>query len=137
MLDDLRAGSRDAVVLYHQDPLTRRPTELEQFVDVVTVAGVRHVKFVSGPDVDVANGDVLLLRVIGAVAANESATKSRRVKRKLEANAAEGKPHGGAWAAYGCGRDQLTVVESEARDSPRNRPIWTRNTSGSGQCSPP
>jgi len=40
MLDDLAEGRRDGVVVYHQDRLTRRPSELEQFVDVLTKAGV-------------------------------------------------------------------------------------------------
>ncbi len=34
MLTDLADGSRDAVLIYHVDRLTRRPIELEQFLDV-------------------------------------------------------------------------------------------------------
>jgi hypothetical protein len=30
---DLADGSRDAVLIYHVEPLTRRPIELEQFLD--------------------------------------------------------------------------------------------------------
>lgn len=80
MLADLTDGARDAVVVYHVDRLTRRPIELEQFVNVLTAASVRQVRFVSGGDLDVGNGDgLLVLRMLSAVAANESATKSRRV----------------------------------------------------------
>jgi len=35
MMDDPAEGRRDGVVVYHQDRLTRRPSELEQFVDVL------------------------------------------------------------------------------------------------------
>jgi hypothetical protein len=54
------------------------------------------VRFVVG-DVGLGSGDGLLEeRVMAAVAANESATKSRRIRRKIEQNVAEGKPNGGA-----------------------------------------
>src|SRR3954468_16877274 len=46
MLADLRVGSRDAVVVYHVDRLTRRPIELEEFVSALDAARVRHVRFV-------------------------------------------------------------------------------------------
>src|SRR6266545_7659379 len=68
MLDDLRDGLRDAVIVYHADRLTRRPIELEQFVEVLTAANVPHVRFVAGADVDVANGDgLMVLRMMAAV----------------------------------------------------------------------
>ena len=74
MLEEIAAGRRDAVVVYHADRLTRRPIELEQFLEVVTAAGVRQVRFVAGGDIDVGNGDgLLVLRMLAAVAANASA----------------------------------------------------------------
>ena len=67
MLTDLADGSRDAVLIYHVDRLTRRPIELEQFLDVVTAAKVRHVKLVSGGDLNMgswklAHGDLVTVR---------------------------------------------------------------------------
>jgi DNA invertase Pin-like site-specific DNA recombinase len=115
MMEDLADGSRDAVVGYHPDRLTRRPIELEQFVDTVTAAGVRHVRFVAGGPVNVADGDSLLvLRIQGAVAANESASKSRRVRRKMDEVAASGRPHGGAFRPFGYEADKVTVRPDEA-----------------------
>src|SRR4051812_6818383 len=68
MLADLGDGFRDAVVVYHADRLTRRPIELEQFLDVITAAGIQHVCFVAGAEVNVANGDELMvLRFLAAV----------------------------------------------------------------------
>src|SRR4051812_4967756 len=96
LLTDVAEGLRDAVICYHVDRLTRRPVELEQFVATVDAAGVRQVRFVSG-DMDLGTGDGLLIgRIMAAVAANESAAKSRRMRRKWEQNAAPGVPHGGS-----------------------------------------
>jgi site-specific DNA recombinase len=115
MLTDIADRSRDAVIVYHADRLTRRPIELEQFVDTVTAAGFRHVRFVAGGDVDIANGDgLMVLRMMGAVAANESASKSRRVRRKLEEVAASGMPHGGSNRPFGYEADKITVRPDEA-----------------------
>jgi DNA invertase Pin-like site-specific DNA recombinase len=114
MLADIAEGSRDAVIVYHADRLTRRPIELEQFLETITTAGLRHVRFVAGADVDVANGDgLMVLRLLSAVAANESASKSRRVRRKMDELAAAGLPHGGV-RAFGYEDDKLTVRPAEA-----------------------
>ena len=116
MLEDLADGSRDAVLIYHVDRLTRRPIELEQFLEVVTVAKVRNVRFVSGGDLDIGNGDgLMVLRMLLAVAANESATKSRRVRRKLLQNAEAGLPHGGFRRPFGYDDDKVTIRPDEAQ----------------------
>ena len=52
MMQDLHDGVRDGVIVYHQDRLTRRPIELEQFVEVIEAARVEHVRFVAGGAVD-------------------------------------------------------------------------------------
>jgi site-specific DNA recombinase len=114
MLEDLRDGLRDAVICYHVDRLTRRPVELEHFVETVDAAGVRHVRFVAG-DMDLGTGDGLLIgRIMAAVAASESAAKSRRVKRKLDQVAAEGRPHGGYRRPFGYEDDKVTIRPDEA-----------------------
>jgi hypothetical protein len=77
-------------------------------------AKVRHVRFVTG-DTDLHTGDGLLMaRIMAAVAANESASKSRRVRRKMEQVAAEGRPHGGATRPFGYAADKITIVPEEA-----------------------
>lgn len=115
MLADLAKGRRDAVIVYHVDRLTRRPIELEEFIEVATKAGISHVRFVSGGAMDVTNGDgLLMLRMLAAVAAAESATKSRRITRKLEEVAADGRPHGGQ-RGYGYDKDGVTVRPDEAK----------------------
>lgn len=51
---------------------------------------------------------------MAALAANESATNSRRVKRKLQQNDAAGLPHGGNRRPFGYDRTKMLVVEDEA-----------------------
>ena len=114
MLADIADGRLDGVLVYHIDRLTRRPIELEHFVQAVDAAGVRHVRFVTG-DADISTGDGLLVaRLLSAVAASESATKSRRVRRKQEQNASAGKPHKGSTRPFGYDSDHETIREDEA-----------------------
>ena len=114
MLQDITDGLIDAVLVYHIDRLTRRPIELEEFIGVLDAAKVTRVRFVTG-DTDLASGDGLLMaRIMGAVAANESASKSRRLRRKHEQIAAEGRPNGGARRPFGYTDDKLHVVPEEA-----------------------
>ncbi|MGY2065566.1 recombinase family protein [Blastococcus sp. SYSU DS0619] len=114
MLADLASGARDGVLVYHLDRLTRRPRELEDFLEVLDAARVRHVKFVAG-DADLGSGDGLLVaRIMGAVAAQESAAKSRRVKRKMLQNAELGLPHGRSRRPFGFDDDAITHRADEA-----------------------
>ena len=115
MMQDLHDGVRDGVIVYHQDRLTRRPIELEQFVEVIEAARVEHVRFVAGGAVDALNGDGLTMaRVMGAFAADESRAKSRRIKRKLDEVAASGRPHGGSRRPFGFEDDRETHRPDEA-----------------------
>ncbi len=114
MLADLASGDRDGVLVYHLDRLTRRPRELEEFLEVVDAAKIRHIKFVTG-DADLGSGDGLLVaRIMGAVAAGESAAKSRRVKRKMLQNAQLGLPHGRSLRPFGFEQDAITHRPDEA-----------------------
>ena len=115
MLADLVDGFRDAVLVYHPDRLTRRPLELEKFLEVIGKAGVAQVRFAAGGSLDMGTGDgLLVLRMMAAVAANESETKSRRLRRKHEQIAAEGRPGGGSVRPFGFESDRVTVIPAEA-----------------------
>ncbi|TFV66151.1 recombinase family protein [Blastococcus sp. CT_GayMR20] len=115
MLADLADGIRDGVIVYHLDRLTRRPRELEEFLETLDRAKVRAVRFVTG-DADLGTGDGLLVaRIMGAVAAGESAAKSRRVKRKMLQNAQLGLPHGRSLRPFGFEDDAITHRPDEAK----------------------
>ncbi|MGO4534832.1 recombinase family protein [Leifsonia sp. 2MCAF36] len=113
MVADIAEGRVDAVLVYHFYRLTRRPVELEHFVEACTVAGV-DVTTVTG-DVGLGNESGLFVaRIMSAVAANESRRKSERIKRKTQQNVEMGKPNGGAQRPFGFEPDKVTVRESEA-----------------------
>lgn len=113
MLADLAAGVRDAVIVYNLDRLHRRPVELEDFVALCEAAGVRDVATVTA-DIDLGNDDGLFMaRIFAAFAAKESGRRSARVKRKMQANATAGLPHGSV-RPFGYEADKITIREGEA-----------------------
>src|SRR5438105_1425755 len=48
MVQAIKAGDVDAVIVWHLDRLTRRPAELEDFFEVCDAAGVRDLASVTG-----------------------------------------------------------------------------------------
>lgn len=114
MLEAIREGQVDAVLVWHMDRLHRRPIELEEFADVCTRAGVKDVVTLHG-EFDLGTGDGLLVaRLMAAVAANESDAKSRRTKRKQRELAERGLPSGGGVRPFGFAPDRLHLDEAEA-----------------------
>ncbi len=114
MLNDLRSGTIDGVIVYHLDRLHRQPRELEEFFDVCTAAGVDDLACVTGR-INLADPDgKFQARILGAVAAKESDDKSRRISRKHAQLAAEGKVSGGGTRAYGYAEDKRTLRPGEA-----------------------
>lgn len=115
MLDDLTAGRVDAVIVWHLDRLHRRPAELEEFFGVTDRAGVKALASCSG-DVDLSSADGQFhARIMGAVAAKESADKSRRIRRQRDALAAKGEAVVAGRRPFGYERDMVTVREDEAQ----------------------
>jgi site-specific DNA recombinase len=115
LLEDIAAGTVDAVLVWHMDRLHRRPIELEQFVTTCLSAGLHDVVTLHG-DFDIGNGDGLLVaRLMSAVAANESDAKSRRGRRKMQEIAEAGLPHGGGTRPCGFNDDRVTHRPDEAR----------------------
>ena len=115
MLADIAAGSVDAVVTWHPDRLHRRPIELEQFFEVCDRAKVRHLASVAG-DYDLASDDArMTARIMGAVSRKSSDDMARRIRRKHESLAAEGKHHGGGLRAFGYEADRVAIRATEAR----------------------
>jgi site-specific DNA recombinase len=114
MLDAIEEREFDAVIAYHQDRLTRRPREFEDFLSACESSGVKQFATVSG-DTDIGQGDgIMVARIMAAVAANQSDSASRRIRRKNDERAAAGLPHKTGERAYGYELDRMTIVESEA-----------------------
>src|SRR5262249_41172079 len=111
MLPGLEGGRADAVVGLDLDRLTRRPVELEHFMDLADRHGVALAN-VSG-DTDLASSDGRLkARIMGAVARQESEKKAERISREAEQAARRGV---GRWARRAFGYDTTrAVIASEA-----------------------
>jgi site-specific DNA recombinase len=114
MLADITGGQLDSVVVWHLDRLHRQPRELEQFFDVCDRAGGVALATVSG-DVDLATHDGRFhARIMGAVAAKSSDDMSRRLRRKAQELARNGRPSGGGSRPFGFEDDRVTVRPAEA-----------------------
>ncbi|NYG07810.1 DNA invertase Pin-like site-specific DNA recombinase [Phycicoccus badiiscoriae] len=117
MLAALEAGEVDAVVVWDLDRLTRRPIEIEHFIDL---ADRKRVALASvGGDVDLAtdNGR-MFARIKGAVARAEVERKSARQRAASDQRAENGAPHRGR-RAFGFEPDGVTVREEEAAEVKR------------------
>ncbi len=115
LLDDIKNGVVDAVVVWHQDRLHRRPKELEEFFEVCDSGGLRHMASVTG-DVDLGTDDGRFhLRILGAVSRKESDDKSRRIRRKMAELAKAGKGKGGGTRPFGFEPDRVTIDKGEAK----------------------
>jgi DNA invertase Pin-like site-specific DNA recombinase len=114
LLADIRDGKIDAVVVYDLDRLTRRPIELEGFVNTCALAGVTQLVFVGG-GVDMGTGDGLLVaRIKGAFAAEECRKLSQRMRRKKVEQAENGTLLGGGNRPFGFKADRFTHDQVEA-----------------------
>jgi DNA invertase Pin-like site-specific DNA recombinase len=114
MLDDIRAGTVDAVLVWHLDRLHRQPKELEEFFEVCDAARLTALASVTG-DTDLSTHDGrFLARILGAVARKESDDKSRRITRKHLELAQAGKATGGGSRPFGYRADRRTVEPIEA-----------------------
>lgn len=113
LLDDIKANTIDAVVVWHLDRLHRHPRELEEFFTHCDAAGLRDLASVTG-DVDLGTDDGrFMARILGAVAKKESDDKSRRQRRKAQEMADAGRPAAGGYRPFGYELD-MTVRPDEA-----------------------
>jgi DNA invertase Pin-like site-specific DNA recombinase len=113
MLEEIEAGVVEAILVYHADRLHRHPRELEDFIDLCQRQQVK-LATVTG-DVDLSTHDgQLIARIHGAVAKKESDDKSRRIRRKHEELAQEGRVSGGGTRPYGYEEDRRTIRLEEA-----------------------
>jgi site-specific DNA recombinase len=112
MIADLEAGRRDAVICVDQDRLTRRPVELEGFIDLAERLGVALANLPGEIDLSTADGR-LRARLLSIVARQESEKKSERVTREAEQAARRGVPRGSS-RPFGWQADKTTLNQEEA-----------------------
>jgi site-specific DNA recombinase len=113
LLDDLTAGAIDAVIGYDLDRVARDPRDLEDLIDVVE-ARKAPTRAVTG-SLDLSNdAGITMARVMVAVANKSSRDSSRRISRKHEELAEQGRTGGGGIRSFGYEPDGVTVRDSEA-----------------------
>jgi site-specific DNA recombinase len=113
LLADLRAGTADAVVVWHTDRLHRRPVELEDYIAVCEPRGVPTQTVKAGP-IDLATpAGRMVARQLGAVGRYEVEHMVERQQRARLQAATAGK-WGGGRRPYGYGPDGVTVDQAEA-----------------------
>ncbi|WP_326546095.1 recombinase family protein [Mycolicibacterium sp. ND9-15] len=113
MLEAVRAREIDVIVAWHPDRLHRQMRELVPFIDLVNEYGVKVETVTAGAyDLSTPSGR-MQAGIVGQVAEYESEHKSERIRRKLEANAADGLHHGGC-RPYGWTNDRKTLDTAEA-----------------------
>lgn len=113
MLDDIRAGRVQAVVVWDLDRLTRRPVEIEQFIDLADKHSIRLESVDRDIDLASDNGR-MFARIKGAVARAEVERKSTRQKVAAEQRAKMGRIHSGGRRAFGWCQDGITPDPHES-----------------------
>jgi DNA invertase Pin-like site-specific DNA recombinase len=113
MLEGLRAGELDAVVVWDLDRLTRRPMEIEEFIELADRHGVALASV--GGEVDLAtdNGR-LFARIKGAVARAEAERKGARQKAANAQRRRTGALNPGGLRTFGYQPGGQAVVRAEA-----------------------
>ncbi len=121
LLEAMKAGEADVVVVYNTDRLYRRLTDFERLIDVVEVTGTQ-VHTVAGGDFDLSTSNSQIMAgVLGAFARGESKKISERSKVKHDELAARGRAPGGR-APYGyrwetsinaAGKAETTYVQND------------------------
>jgi DNA invertase Pin-like site-specific DNA recombinase len=101
-LEGLASGAYDGLIADDLDRVARDPRDLEDLIDVVESRRPRlPVESVTGSLRLNNDADVTMARVMVAVANKSSRDTARRVARKHEELAAEGKRGGGGFRGYG------------------------------------
>ncbi|MET8270765.1 recombinase family protein [Streptomyces sp. NPDC005096] len=114
-VDLLASGAHDGLLADDLDRVARDPRDLEDLIDVVESKTPRiPVESVTGSLRLANDADITMARVMVAIANKSSRDTARRVTRKHEELAAEGKPNGGGFRGYGYTAAGREVIEEEA-----------------------
>jgi DNA invertase Pin-like site-specific DNA recombinase len=114
LLEDLRIGRINTVVVWAVDRLYRRPIELEDLLKLLENQSNITVNVVQGSDLRLETSDgQVMARVLVALAKRETDMLTARIQLKMDELARAGKPHGGA-RTFGYTPSQLNINDEEA-----------------------
>ncbi|MEV3846879.1 recombinase family protein [Streptomyces microflavus] len=115
-LEALASGECDGLIADDLDRVARDPRDLEDLIDVVEASRPRiPVESVTGSLRLANDADITVARIMCAVANKSSRDTARRVARKHEQLAEEGKWGGGGFRGYGFDRVGHQPIEAEAK----------------------
>ena len=110
LMADLEAGTVNAVVVYDLDRLTRKPSELEAFIDLSDRLKVSLANVSGDVDLTTSNGR-MLARFKGAIARQEAERLAERVLAQQRQHAEAGNKHQGKYRTYGFTRTMEPVAD--------------------------
>jgi len=115
MLDAVKAGRVNAIVVYHGDRLVRQPRDLEDLLDLAHAKGVRLASPTGTRNLD-NDDDQFILGIEANMARRESANTSRRMKAGVERRRRSGLVTAGGRGGrlFGFATDGVTHVPAEA-----------------------
>lgn len=128
MLEGVREGRFDAIVVYHGDRLIRQPYDLELLLNLASEKGIRLASPTGTRNLDSAD-DRFILRIEAAQACRESDNTSRRVRRAKEARRNAGLVYMGRTRAFGRNGDN-SIRQDEAE---LIRDVFARLMAGEAQ----
>ncbi|WP_323099831.1 recombinase family protein [Intrasporangium sp. YIM S08009] len=114
MLADLETGVAQAVIVWDLDRLTRRPIEIEHFIDLADRKKIALASIGGDVDLSTDNGR-MFARIKGAVARAEVERKSARQRAANDQRAERGDPFTGR-RPFGYRDGGRTVDEAEAQE---------------------
>jgi site-specific DNA recombinase len=117
VLDGLASGEFDGLIADDLDRVARDPRDLEDLIDVVESPKPRPnipVASVTGSLRLDSDAGISMARVMVSIANKSSRDTARRVARKHQELAAEGKPGGGGFRPYGYTAKSREPIEAEA-----------------------
>lgn len=113
LLEDLRSGTRDGLLVYDLDRIARQPRDLEDLIDVVEQTKIPSAVVTGDVDLSTDNG-IFMARLLVNVANKASRDTGRRVARAAQQRAEQGKPHKSLSRPFGYTHD-YDVIETEAK----------------------
>lgn len=111
-VDDLTSGAIRGLVAYDLDRVARDPRDLEDLIDAVEQT--KATTWAVTGSLDLSNdAGITMARIMVAVANKSSRDSSRRIRRKHEELAEQGKTGGGGIRPYGRTADRKELVPEE------------------------
>ena len=116
LIDGIRTGAVDGLVVWHFDRLYRSPKELETLIDLLDARPGFAIISVTAGDIDLSTASGrMMARTLCNMARFESEHKAERQRVKHRELALAGKQAGGGTRPFGFDDDRLTLNRAEAK----------------------